>query len=160
MNYYSQKRRIAYYETDAMTVVHHSNHLRYFEEVRVAWFRDRGMGKITWEENEMYFPLIESSVKYIKPLRFDDEVELRLQVRREGTRFYFRYAIYLLEEGMDKRSLKFQRKTGAEPVLLAIGTTTHVLVDQNFKVAKMVNQDANHTITQIMEKEPWTEIWP
>jgi acyl-CoA thioester hydrolase len=153
---YSIRRRIAYYETDAMAIVHHSNHLRFFEECRVGWFRDRGMGKVTWEDNEMYFPLIESSVKYIKPLRFDDDVEVRLQVRRDGARFSFQYAIFLIEEGMDKRSKKFQRMTGSEPVLLATGATTHVLVDQNFKVAKMTDP----LMTQIMEKESWTETWP
>lgn len=157
---YSHKRRVAYYETDAMAVVHHSNHLRFFEEARVSWFRDSGMGALTWDVGQngaaMYFPLIESSVKYIKPLRFDDEVETRLQVRREGTRFFFQYAIYLLDEGMDKRSQQFIRKKSDEPVLLATGTTTHVLVDQNFKVAKFDHLK----VTEIMEKESWTETWP
>lgn len=28
-------RRAAYYETDRMGIVHHSNHIRYFEEARI-----------------------------------------------------------------------------------------------------------------------------
>ena len=28
------KRRVAYHETDALGVVHHSNHIKYFEEAR------------------------------------------------------------------------------------------------------------------------------
>lgn len=33
INYYS--RKINYYETDAMRIVHHSNYIRWFEEARI-----------------------------------------------------------------------------------------------------------------------------
>src|SRR5690242_14274849 len=96
---FSYKKRVAYYETDAMAVVHHSNHLRYFEEARVAWMRDRGLDRAAWQDEQVYFPLVESGVRYIKPARFDDEVEIRLQVKRDSMRFFFRYAIYRLSAG-------------------------------------------------------------
>ena len=34
-----------YYETDKMGVVHHSDYIRWFEEVRVAYMADRGYEK-------------------------------------------------------------------------------------------------------------------
>lgn len=34
------KRRVKFYETDGMQVVHHANYLRYFEEARVEYLRE------------------------------------------------------------------------------------------------------------------------
>lgn len=30
-------RRVNYYETDQMAIVHHSNYIRWFEEARIIW---------------------------------------------------------------------------------------------------------------------------
>ncbi len=156
MKPYTYSRRIHYYETDAMAVVHHSNHLRLFEEARVAWFREREMDKITWSEDQLYFPLLESGVKYIKPIFFDDEIEVKLQVKITGRRFLFQYAIYLVTEGVDDRAKAFAKSRGALPLLCATGQTTHALVDRSFSVVKNLNPK----IVKVMEAESWTETWP
>jgi acyl-CoA thioester hydrolase len=152
----SYRRRIQYYETDAMAVVHHSNHLRLFEEARVAWFRERGLDKITWTEEELHFPLMESSVKYLKPMFFDDEIEIRLQARLDRRRFIFKYGIYILEESRDRRAQLYGRARGELPLLGATGETVHVMVNGSFSIVKNINPK----ITKIMEAEPWTETWP
>ena len=36
------RRTANYYETDQMGVVHHSNHIRYFEEARIAFMKSIG----------------------------------------------------------------------------------------------------------------------
>jgi len=153
---FSIRRRIHYYETDAMAIVHHSNHLRLFEEARVAWFRERKLHNVLWAKEAMYFPLIESSVKYLKPIYFDDDIEVKVQVRLEKRRFFFQYAVYVLNEGVDERGKEELRKRGHVPFLCATGTTTHVLIDKNFTIIKNLSSQ----ITRIMEAEPWTETWP
>ena len=37
------RRRVNYYETDRMGVVHHSNYLRLIEEARLAWIEQHVM---------------------------------------------------------------------------------------------------------------------
>jgi len=153
---FSITRRVHYYETDAMAVVHHSNHLKMFEEARVAWFRKSGLAKVTWEDEAMYFPLVKSNVEYKKPIFFDDQIEIRLQVKQQGVKFIFEYAIYVVEESQDLRSKAFPQPRGELPILCATGGTIHVLVDQNFNV----NRSNQPKLKSIMEKESWTETWP
>lgn len=103
----------------------------------------------------MFFPLLESSVKYFKPLLFDDDIEVRFQARQQGRRFYCRYAIYVVGEGADSRK-NFAKDRGDLPILAASGETLHTLVDKNFRVVKTLDPK----IIELMEAEPWTEIWP
>ena len=156
MEFYTYSRRIHYYETDAMAIVHHSNHLRLFEEARVGWFRQRGMDQIAWIEEKQYFPLLDSGVKYLKPIYFDDQVEVKVQVKLERRRFTFQYALFVISEGTDSRSLPLHRSRGELPVLCATGSTTHALISKDFNIVK----DLNQKILKIMEAEPWTETWP
>ena len=37
------ERKVNYYETDKMGVVHHSNYIRYMEESRCSWLENIGM---------------------------------------------------------------------------------------------------------------------
>ena len=37
------ERKINYYETDRMGIVHHSNYIRFLEETRCEWMRVLGM---------------------------------------------------------------------------------------------------------------------
>ena len=38
------QHRVAFYETDAMGIVHHSNYVRFFEHARVSWLEQYGVG--------------------------------------------------------------------------------------------------------------------
>ena len=38
------QRRVNYYETDQMAIVHHSNYIRWFEEARVDLLQQLGFG--------------------------------------------------------------------------------------------------------------------
>lgn len=34
--------KVQYYETDKMSIVHHSNYIRWFEEARIDWLEKAG----------------------------------------------------------------------------------------------------------------------
>lgn len=40
---FTYKRRVKFYETDGMRVVHHANYLHYFEEARVEYCAQAGL---------------------------------------------------------------------------------------------------------------------
>jgi len=51
------KRKINYYETDRMGVVHHSNYIRFLEEARCAWLDYLTIPFSLLEENGITIPV-------------------------------------------------------------------------------------------------------
>lgn len=80
-------------ETDLMGIVHHSNHLIYFEAARVEWLRRRGITFQDWTQRGLHFPVVEASVSYKSAAHFDDAlvIEIRLvELRAASLRFSYR----------------------------------------------------------------------
>jgi acyl-CoA thioester hydrolase len=159
VNYFSIRRRVTFYETDAMAVVHHSNYFRFFEEARGAWVRKEGLADALWNEKNIGFAVIEATCRFLRPAAHGDEIEVRLQVRREGIRYRFQYAVLKIEAGNPKSPLN----TKPDPLgklidgypLLVTGITVHVPLNEEMKPCK-VPQYFNDTV----EKSSWTETWP
>lgn len=89
--------RVRFAETDAMGMVHHSRVLPYLEEARVAYLRHLGHPYTEWREGGMDSAVLEAYVRYVRPLRFDDEVDIHLGLA-SATRTTFQIA-YLLTVG-------------------------------------------------------------
>jgi len=66
--------RIRFCETDLMGVVHHANHLVYFEAGRVDWLRRRGISFADWNRQGIHMAVVDASVQYRAPILFDDVV--------------------------------------------------------------------------------------
>lgn len=91
---FAYKRRVTFYETDGMQVVHHANYLRFMEEARVEYFRAGGLELNDLMEEGIVFPIVEVSVKYHKPARYDDVLVVKAYLRRlDRARFDFDYEI-------------------------------------------------------------------
>lgn len=91
---FAYKRRVTFYETDGMQVVHHANYLRFMEEARVEYFRAGGLELNDLMEEGIVFPIVEVSVKYRKPARYDDILVVKAYLRRlDRARFDFDYEI-------------------------------------------------------------------
>lgn len=133
-------RRVAYVDTDAMGVVHHSNFLRYFEEARVAWLRARGLQAYHAPRYDLVLAVLESGCQHFKSVFFDDELILKMQIRRERLKIRFAYAIYCPE------------RTDAA---VASGYTLHVPLTQQLQVRRLPAP-----LVDVLEKEAWTETWP
>lgn len=89
------RRRINYYETDKMQVVHHSNYIRFLEECRMDFMRQVGLDYEKIEELGMMIPVMSVSCNYKNPVRFGDEIIIipRLESFR-GVKFAMSYKIY------------------------------------------------------------------
>lgn len=83
--------RVRFVETDAMGIVHHSNYLAYFEEARVAYLRDIGHPFTEWRDEGLESPVLESYVRYRRPVRFDDQIDVWLRLA-DVTRATFQMA--------------------------------------------------------------------
>lgn len=58
------ERKINYYETDKMGVVHHSNYIRFLEEARCRLLEEEGYPYRQIEEDGLMIPVLEVNCKY------------------------------------------------------------------------------------------------
>ena len=56
---FTYERKINYYETDRMKVVHHSNYIRFLEEARTRWLEELGIPMEKLEEQGYTIPTLE-----------------------------------------------------------------------------------------------------
>ena len=93
---YRLTRRVQFYETDAAGIVHFSWYFRYMEEAEHALWRMAGL-TIHSPGSEIGWPRVAASFEFRRPLRFEDEFDLHLQVA-EVTRRTIRYTCEIAQE--------------------------------------------------------------
>jgi acyl-CoA thioester hydrolase len=84
--------RVRFCDTDLMGIVHHATYLAYFEMGRVEWLRRRAVTYADWTERGVHLPVVDASVRYRAPARFDDllTVDTRLiELRAASLRFEY-----------------------------------------------------------------------
>ena len=93
-------RRVEFSETDLAGIVHFSNFFRMMEAAEHAFFRSLGWSIHTVAEGRTIgWPRVSATCEYLRPLRFEDEVEIHLlveEVRSRSLRYRF---IFRLPEG-------------------------------------------------------------
>ncbi len=104
--------RVRYAETDAMAVVYHGSYLPWLEVGRTTLLREHGFNYRDLDRAGYHLPVLDLSVKYLRPARYDDEVTIHTIIRDcPGVRMKIEYEV---RRGDD---------------LLATAHTTHAFVD-------------------------------
>ncbi len=112
------RRKINYYETDQMQVVHHSNYARYLEEARLYLMEQVGLAYNNLEELGIIIPVLELHDYFTKSITYGDEIDIYpIIMRLSPVRFRLKYKIY--RAGTDE--------------LLHTAETSHAFVDTEFK---------------------------
>ena len=92
--------RVRYAETDQMGVVHHRNYFVWFEVARTDLLRQFGWTYREMEEAGFRLPVIEANCTYMRPARYDDEIDVRATVRLASpVRLEFTYEVVLAKDG-------------------------------------------------------------
>lgn len=68
--------RVAFFETDAMRIVHHANYLRWFELARVEWMDEYHVPYRRYVEEGLHFATTHIEIDFKSPARFDDRVTI------------------------------------------------------------------------------------
>jgi YbgC/YbaW family acyl-CoA thioester hydrolase len=89
------RRRVHFYETDAAGIVHFSTFFRYMEEAEHALWRMAGLS-IHPPGSAIGWPRVATSFEFRRPLRFEDEFDVHLQVA-EITRRTIRYTCLIAQ---------------------------------------------------------------
>ena len=102
------KRRVFYYETDKMSIMHHSNYIRIFEESRVDFLQQAGMP----------FEQIESRGILMPVLNVECEYEVKMEITKfNGVSLQVSYIV--------------EKCTTGE--VCAVGSSSHCFTDEFLK---------------------------
>jgi len=81
-----------------MGVVHHSSYLPWMEMGRTELLRDVGMSYAALEAEGVFLVVTKVEVKYRRPLKYDDLVEIRTKVDKASkVKLHHSYEIVLVE---------------------------------------------------------------
>ena len=119
-NFTVYNRKINYYETDKMAIVHHSNYIRFFEEARLDMMDQFDLNYRKMEDMGIIIPVMSVDCKYIVPLCFDDEVQIHTKiVKFDGIKMEIAYEIY------------------RDDILCTTGHSGHCFLDKDMKPFRM-----------------------
>ena len=124
------ERKINYYETDRMGVVHHSNYIRFLEEARCNLLDRIDMPFDLLEENGITIPVLGVNVDYKYHVTYGDTILVKLFIKEyNGVRMTIGYEVTNKENGN----------------ILLTGETKHCFTDNNLKPInlKKVNPEFN-----------------
>ena len=86
--------RVRYGETDQMGVVYHGNYLAYFELGRTELIRQFGLSYAELERRGVRLPVVDVSVRYTSPARYDDEILIHTELTESSpARMRFDYEL-------------------------------------------------------------------
>ena len=75
------KLRVRYSETDKMGYCYYGNYAQFFEIGRVEALRELGFPYKELEEDGIMLPVLDYSVRYLKPAFYDDEITIITKIK-------------------------------------------------------------------------------
>lgn len=87
--------RVYYEDTDAGGVVYHTGYIRFFERARTEWLRALGYSlQRLAEEEGVLFTVVDLAIRYRKPARLDDLLEVVTRADVAGASVLFAQAVH------------------------------------------------------------------
>ena len=117
MNYIFE-RKINYYETDRMGIVHHSNYIRFLEEARCAFLENIDMPYSLLENLGILIPVLGVQCDFKHHVTFNDTIVINVSIKSfNGVRLVMQYFVTEKISGN----------------LVLTGETKHCFTDSNLK---------------------------
>ncbi len=123
---HTYERRVNYYETDRMGVVHHSNYIRYFEEARTHFMEEAGYPYARMEEEGVMSPVTAIACQYKKPVHYPDLIYIR---------------VYLVSMTKFRCAFRYEVADGKTGELRATGTSEHCYLDMSGHIVNIQRQN-------------------
>lgn len=116
------ERKINYYETDGMGIVHHSNYIRFLEEARCYWLDKYNMPYSAFEKQGINIPVLAVNCEYKHHVTFEDTILIKVFVKEyNGVRMTISYDV------RDKNTGK----------TVIIAETKHCFTDRNLHAVNL-----------------------
>lgn len=117
--------RVNYADVDRMGLLHHSVYLKYLERSREEFIRRRHGAYAAMEDAGVLVVVVEASLKYRRPARFDDVLAVTLE---------------LTEVGAASLRIAYEVRRVGEDEPLATATTRHALVSREGRVLRLTDE--------------------
>ncbi|HEX4446430.1 MAG TPA: acyl-CoA thioesterase [Polyangiaceae bacterium] len=114
--------RVRFGETDLMGIVHHASYVHYMEVARIEWLRRRAVTYADWAAHGVHLPVVELSLKYRAPARFDDEIDV---------------GVSLVEVGAASVRYDYRLVRAVDGVLLTEGSTRLACIDAELTLRRI-----------------------
>jgi acyl-CoA thioester hydrolase len=114
--------RVRFGETDLMGIVHHATYPHYMEVARIEWLRRRAVTYSDWAAHGVHLPVIEMTLKYRAPARFDDEIDV---------------SVSLVEVGAASVRFDYRLVRAGDGVLLTEGSTRLACIDADLTLRRI-----------------------
>ena len=134
------ERRINYYETDSMQIVHHSNYIRFMEESRIDSLEKIGLPYSEMERQGVLIPVLGVNCQYKHPAKFGETILVNVTVKEyTGVKIIMEYTIT-------------NKATGD---LILTGETKHCFTDMNLKPIslKKSRPEMHEKMIELMNKK-------
>ncbi len=105
--------KIPFHDTDGLGIIWYGNYYKYFELVRNKLFQKIKFDIKEWKRNKITLVITESNCKYIKSLKYNDEIRISA----------------FIEENMYRLKIKYKIHKGK--ILVATGYTVQVAIKEN-----------------------------
>lgn len=115
--------RVHYHETDQQGFVYHSRYLEYLDMAMIEYFRSLGWAYSDLVEAGFDPSVVETTIKFKAPARFDDQLSIFVSPCRVGSSSF-------------SLTFSIRREPEAGPILRA--TTAYVNVDVNHAIARHI----------------------
>ena len=107
--------RVNYYETDKMGITHHSNCIRFMEEVRMNFLSEIGYPMTSLEKEGITSPVVSVNCEYKHTTTYSDEIEIEVVLEKyTGVKLFLSYTM---------------RNSNTNEIV-AIASSTHCFIDE------------------------------
>ncbi len=118
---------MAFFETDAMGVVHHSNYIRHLELARIHWLDEHDQPYRVYAEQGLHYATTHLEIDYRRSTGFDDVIEI---------------AAWL--DWVRGASMCIDYELTCDGTCVATASTMHAMVDQKGRVRRIPNVRAEY----------------
>lgn len=104
--------KVQYYETDKMSIVHHSNYIRFFEEARTYWLDQLGYGFDRMEAEGIVSPVTSVTCNFRHTCGYCDDLQVDIRF-----------------DSMTTFKVTFAYKITCKDKIICTGTSTHAFFE-------------------------------
>ena len=91
--------KVAFHDVDSMNIVWHGRYVKYFELARCELLESFNYDYVAMRDSGYAWPVVDMRIKYVKPLRFNQKVEVRCWVKEWEYRLKIEYLVLDAESG-------------------------------------------------------------
>lgn len=108
--------KVQFYHLDPMNIVWHGKYLEFFEQARCKLLEKIGYNYVEMHDSGYIWPIVDVHIKYVRPLKFQQEIRVTATFVEVENRMKIRYVITDLETGT--------KLTKGETIQVAVSTET------------------------------------